>query len=177
MTAIAEPAAVLSRDGARLVIRPIRASDRSRLAAHFRHLSAPSRYRRFLNAKQQLTAEELTDLTVIDHHDQEALVALDDGGELVGVARYFRLRDRLGVAEVAVAVADHWQHRGVGLTLLTRLAGRAAEDGIDTFVASCLADNREMIALFHDVGVSVKRTGRGAGVVELEISLPGSGAR
>ena len=141
-----------TRDGATLVARPIHASDRSRLAEHFGHLSPETRYRRFLGAKQVLTEHELTEFTVLDHHDREALVALDPDGRLVAVARYIALNGRPGVAEVAVTVTDEWQHRGVGTALLSRLIARAEDEGIKTFVASCLADNADMITLFRELG-------------------------
>jgi RimJ/RimL family protein N-acetyltransferase len=159
-----------TRDGTELVGRAISPADRSQLAAHFRHLSPESRYRRFLTPKARLTEDELTRLTVLDHHDREALVAFEPGGELVAVARYFALDDPTR-AEVAIAIADDWQHRGVGTAILSQLMRRASADGIQTFVASCLADNRDMIKLFRELGERVTFTGQGAGVVELEISL------
>lgn len=120
----------------------------------------------------QLSEAELTRLTALDHRDHEALVALDDAGELIGVARCIRLEHRPTAAEAAVTVADDWQGQGIGTELLTRLIERAEQIGIETFVASCLAHNDDMLILFRELGRSVRRTGGGAGVVELEIELP-----
>jgi GNAT superfamily N-acetyltransferase len=89
--------------------------------------------------------------------------------------RYFVLDDPTR-AEVAIAVADRWQHRGVGTAMLAQLMRRAREDGIRAFVASCLVDNREMIGLFKELGESVRFVGQDAGVVELEIALGAAGA-
>jgi RimJ/RimL family protein N-acetyltransferase len=161
-----------SRDGVRLTVRPIRGDDRDALQGAFRRLSPSSRYRRFLTAKEHLTESELTRLTEVDHRDHEALVVTDDERNLVGVARYIRLDERPAAAEVAVTVVDEWQGRGIGTALLTRLIERAEEAGIETFVASCLATNKDMIVLFRELGQSVRRTGLGAGVLELEIELP-----
>jgi L-amino acid N-acyltransferase YncA len=163
---------VMTRDGVQIAIRPIAPEDRGRLRAAFEHLGPETRYRRFLSPVEHLSERELSRLTVVDHHDHEALVALDRAGELVGVARYIRLEDRSSVAEVAVTVADDWQGRGVGTALLSRLITRAKSAGIATFVASCLAYNEEMLTLFRDLGRSVRRTGSGAGVVEIEVELP-----
>jgi hypothetical protein len=92
----------------RLVIRPIEPGDRTAVLAGFDRLSAESRYRRFLSPHDHLTAAELRYLTDVDHHDHEALVAVDpDTGEGVGVARYVRDPQRPDSAEIAVAVADH----------------------------------------------------------------------
>lgn len=56
--------------------------------------------------------------------------------------------------------------------MLTRLIARAENEGIETFVASCLATNQDMIVRFRELGQSIMRTGSGAGVIELEIELP-----
>lgn len=157
-------------DGGELVVRSIQPGDRSLLAAFVDKLSPSSRYRRFLGPKESLAEGELTWFTDLDHHDREALIALD-GDELVAVARYIRLEDRPQVAEVAVTVADDWQLRGVGTALLGGLIERAKDEGVTTFVASCLADNVAMIALLRDLGQSIRKIGGGAGVLEFEMDL------
>ena len=79
------------RDGTRIEIRPIRPEDRDDLAAGMRRLSPDSRYRRFLCATDELSEAELDYLTVVDHKDHEALVALElKTGEGLGVARFVR---------------------------------------------------------------------------------------
>lgn len=161
-----------TRDGVDLQVRPIEAGDRDALQEAFSKLSAESRYRRFLGPVLELRDAELRRLTEVDHHDHEALVAVDPNNGLVGVARYVRLEDSPAKAEVAVTVADEWQARGVGTALLARLTAHAQDEGIELFTASCLADNEDMLILFRELGQSVRQTGAGAGVVELEIELP-----
>ncbi len=88
----------------------------------------------------------------MDHRDHEAFVAFDRvSGEGVGVARFVRLDDP-EAAEVAVAVADDWQGRGVGTVLLSRLADRARALGVRRFRASLMADNRRMRELLETWG-------------------------
>jgi hypothetical protein len=71
-----------------LTIRPIAATDRDALAESFERLSPESRYLRFFSAISQLSSAQLDYLTDVDHHDHEALVAVDDAtGDIVGVAR------------------------------------------------------------------------------------------
>lgn len=78
-------------------------------------MSPESRYRRFLAARDRLSEAELDYLTRVDHHDHEALVALVlETQEGVGLARFVRLPEDPEDAEVAIAVADAWQRRGVG---------------------------------------------------------------
>ena len=158
-----------------IAVRPIEPGDKAALAAAFERLSAESRYRRFLSPHGELSAAELRYLTEVDHHDHEALVALDPAtGEGVGVARYVRDRARPESAEVAVAVADRWQGRGVGTLLLHRLVDRAREEGIRRFTALMLADNEPMAHLLEDVG-ETRVLDAGQGTVQLAVALPESG--
>ena len=136
-----------------IAIRPIAASDRDRLAAAFERLSPESRYLRFFSTISRLSQSQLTYLTEVDHHDHEALVAVDEAtGGLVGVARYVRTDP--GVAEPAVVVADDWQGRGIGSSLLDQLASRAREEGIAVFAAVVLAHNEAALVALGRLGES-----------------------
>ena len=142
----------------------------------FGHLSPESRYRRFLAATPDLTEEMVRYLTDIDHHDHEAIVALDHKtGEGIGVARYVRSKERFDVAEVAVTVIDDWQGRGLGTLLLEAISARARAEGIDTFSALILATNDEMIDLFERLD-PVRIIDRAPGTVEIEVAIPDIGA-
>jgi GNAT superfamily N-acetyltransferase len=158
-------------DGVRLSIRPIAADDKSALVKNFGNLSEKSVYRRFLAPVKRLTASELTYLTELDHSDHEALVALTEGAEIVGVARYVRQDADLKRAEVAVTVLDEWQGRGVGTTLLRLLARRATENGVTQFTGVCLAENREMLQLLDELGPTTHHRADG-NVTEVEVTLP-----
>jgi GNAT superfamily N-acetyltransferase len=162
-------------DTERLVIRPIGADDKQRLAAGFEKLSDRSRYRRFLSPHPRLSDEELRYFTEVDHHDHEAMVALDpETGEGVGVARYVRSENDPTAAELAVTVIDDWQGRGVGGRLATALAERARKEGIHRFTALMLAENELMLNLLRDLG-EVRELQTEQGTVELAVELPESG--
>lgn len=159
------------RDGSEIRIRPIRPADRPLLSDAFERLSPESRYRRFLTPVKRLTAGQLAYFTEVDHSDHEALVALAPTGELIGVARYIRLAERPEAAEVAVAVVDDWQARGVATELLGRLVSRAREEGIGRFTATCLAENHDVIELLEQLGAT-SFDHPAAGLFGLEIELP-----
>jgi GNAT superfamily N-acetyltransferase len=134
------------RDGSRVAIRPIAPGDKALIAAAFAALSPDSRYRRFFTPLEALDQPRLAYLTEIDHHDHEALVAIEpEDGTCVGVARFVRV-DAEG-AEPAVAVADRWQRRGLGTALLERVADRARAEGIVRFSGAVLAENHDAIRL------------------------------
>lgn len=151
-----------------IAIRPIRPEDRDGLAASFERLSPESRYLRFFSPVTRLSSAQLEYLTDVDHHDHEALVAVEAAeGDIVGVARFVRTDD--GVAEPAVVVVDDWQGRGVGAGLLDALARRAREEDVHTFAAVVLAHNEAAMGALRRLGeTQVHSQGQN---VELMIAL------
>jgi RimJ/RimL family protein N-acetyltransferase len=158
------------RDGSSLIIRPIAADDRELLRGGFEQLSEQSRYMRFQSSLTSLSDRQLDYLTDVDHHDHEALLALDadNADNVVGVARFVRVKGE--IAECAVVVADDWQGRGVGTELLDRLVDRAREEDVERFTALVLAENAEALRLLERLGDTVQR--RVGSQVELDIELP-----
>jgi GNAT superfamily N-acetyltransferase len=141
----------------------------------FERLTPESRYQRFLAPMPELSEEMVRHLTEIDHHDHEAIIALDEESrEGIGVARYIRNPQRHDVAEVAVTVIDEWQRKGVGTLLLDVISARAREQGITTFTALMLATNNEMMDLLKRLG-PVRVGDQEAGTVEIEVPIPAIG--
>lgn len=163
---------VFARDGSRIRIRQLHGDDRELWQRGFEHLGAESRYRRFLAATPAATPQMVRRLTELDHHDRDAVAAFDEEtGEGIGVARYVRDPQRPHVAEVALAIVDEWQRRGVGTLLLAALCGRASEEGITTFTAMMLETNRAMMNVLRRLG-PVRVVDREGDTVEVELPNP-----
>lgn len=163
---------IFLRDGSEVLIRPVARGDAALIAEGFSRLSVESRWLRFLTGKPELSQAELRYFTDIDHHDHEALAALDclDGGAL-GIARYIRHLEDPESAELAIAVIDDWQGRGLGTELLTDLTERARHEGIRCFTALIAADNAAALGLLEDNSTAVQVTHRDQGTVEYDIPL------
>lgn len=160
-------------DGSVVLIRPVQAADAPVLAEAFERLSDASRESRFLGGKPRLSTRELSALTDIDHHDHEAVGALDPrDGRGLGIARYIRDVADAASAEFAIAVVDEWHHRGLGRELMIRLIRRARQDGIERFTASVALNNRAVLPLLRGSGAVVTVAHRDRYSVEYEISLP-----
>jgi acetyl coenzyme A synthetase (ADP forming)-like protein len=166
----AEAVDVILRDGRTLRLRPPRKDDADALLAFFASLSERSLYLRFhgFPVLEPRLVEPLIDPDWVERGALLGTLADDGGEQVVAVANYVRLRDR-AAAEAAFAVADEHQRRGIGTRLLERLAERAAEVGIDRFVAEVMADNRDMLAVFEAVGFELTRQLDGG---ELEVRFP-----
>jgi EmrB/QacA subfamily drug resistance transporter len=161
---------VVLRDRSAVLIRQIQRDDAPLLADAFDRLSPRSRQLRFMRPKHHLTPAELRYFTDIDHHDHEALGALDnEDGRGVGFARYIRDADDPHAAEIAVTIIDDWQGKGLGTELLTRLTERARQEGIRRFTALVSSDNVAMTRVLRNM--SAKRVGYGPGTEEYEVPL------
>jgi RimJ/RimL family protein N-acetyltransferase len=161
---------VALRDGSKVVIRQVQSTDAPLLADGFARLSPQSRQMRFLTRKKELSRAELRYFTDVDHHDHEALGALNHAdGRGVGIARYIRHTEDPQAAEIAVTIVDDWQGRGLGTELLVRLSSRARSEGIHRFTALVAAHNRAMAGLLRNMSASL--VGRSPGTVEYEITL------
>jgi RimJ/RimL family protein N-acetyltransferase len=162
----AAPVDVILRDGTTLRLHPPSAADAQAVVAFFGELSERSRYLRFHGAGS--VDEKLVGTFLEPDWKTRGALAATQDGRIVALASYARLRDP-HAAEVAFAVADELQRRGVGTRLLERLAERAAAAGIERFVAEVLAENNAMLAVFRDAGFEVARTLEGG---EVEVTFP-----
>jgi GNAT superfamily N-acetyltransferase len=145
------------RDGEKILVRAIRPDDKPRLLEHFHGLSPSSVHNRFFAMRRELSAADLARLTELDFFDHVGLAAtLGDGDaeRFIGVGRYIRGADSKR-AEVAFAVLDTHQGRGVGTLLLEHLARIARARGVEHFDADVLADNRQMLNVFEQSGFRV----------------------
>ncbi len=158
------------RDGGPIHIRAITPGDKDLLFAHFSGLSPDSRYTRFFGAKRTLTLDELAGFTELDFDNQVGLTAtMMDGGKerFIGIGRYFRTQDRTA-AEVAFAVLDEYQGRGIASLLLEHLRRIAYQGGIEEFVADVMVSNHHMLDVFRDSGFQRKSFSQG-GVVHVSL--------
>jgi len=137
-------------------IRPIRPDDAERERAFINGLSPQSRYQRFMHNLREPTDAFIESMVNVDYRRTMALVAVTGEGtaeRIIGVARYAADTDES--CEFAVAVADDWQCRGVGTTLVPLLFEHAALAGFRTIYGTILADNHRMIELAQWLGLTV----------------------
>ena len=144
-------------DGTRLVVRAVAPSDR-RLFQDAMHAASSETLRlRFGGIKHTLSQRELDYLTNVDGADHYAVGAVERdaaGHEIpAGVARYVRLQDRSDVAEVAVAVDDRFQGKGLGEHLVRSVARVARAHGIRRLEFYVLPENVRMRNLLTRLAV------------------------
>ena len=139
-------------------------------------VSAQSLYRRFFGPKRGFTEKEADYFVNVDFVTHVALAAvIDDGGQatIVGAGRY--IVSEPGKAELAFAIVDEYQGKGIGAALLRNLILIARESGLQQLVAEVLPENAPMLALFRKCGFGVSKSV--AGVVHVVLDLNGESAR
>jgi ribosomal protein S18 acetylase RimI-like enzyme len=146
------------KHGPTLLVKPLRHGDVRTVASVFERLGERSRRARFNGPKPCLSASELRQLASVDrtHH---ALVAYVEGDpQPVAIARL--VRDGR-TADIAFAVADDYQQRGIGTVLAAELMADARAAGITEITALVSSDNPAAVTLVRRIAnvLHVRREG------------------
>jgi acetyltransferase len=174
-----EESHMISADGRRIFVRPVKPEDAPLFTALFKVLSPTTIYHRFFGALKELHPEMLARFTQIDYDREIALVALDEEennnsktDRMLGVARIIGDPDGK-TGEFAVLVGDAWQGKGIGSSLLEKCLSIAEKQGFMEVHGIVLKENRNMLALGKKLGFEVKR-GQDSGDMELIIRFGGN---
>ena len=153
-----------------VAIRAVRPGDKERIVRAFRALDRRSVYLRFFSYKKHLEDEELRRVTECDGVSEARLVATVGSGDreiIVGLGEYARSG---AAAEIAFAVEEDFQRRGIASRLLRQLVDIARANGIVRFEADVLAENTPMLAVLRNSGLHM-RTSQRQGVVRATLFL------
>ncbi|MCS6852973.1 MAG: GNAT family N-acetyltransferase [Gemmataceae bacterium] len=166
-----ESGRLILRDGTTAELRLAQPADQGAVAEFFARLSPESRRRRFFSAAPP-SAEQIAQLC--DSSNPRSAVTFlvfrsDNGSPRVVATASYHARAH-GAAEVAFAVDDAFQGKGLGTLLLERLALLAVRHGFTRFWAVTHADNKPMLDVFRDSGFTLKECYDGA-EVEIDLSL------
>ncbi|WP_406464943.1 GNAT family N-acetyltransferase [Streptomyces sp. NBC_01622] len=144
----------LLADGTTVCIRPVEAGDHDQLQGLYEEMSPENLRLRFFGVSRR-SAETAADRACRPHPGYRALLA-ETQGQVIGLAEY----DTGGTgtaADISIAVADGLHHRGIGTLLVEHLVSAARAEGVTTFTADALSENREILRLFADLGLRTAR--------------------
>jgi GNAT superfamily N-acetyltransferase len=142
--------------GETVTIRPIGPGDFALEQDFVRGLSQVSRHFRFFGGVSELSPAELQRLCRVDGSNSMAYVATVErnGREVeIGVGR-FAPGTRSDTREIAITVADAWQHSGLGTRLLRKLIEAAKRNGVRQLYSVELTGNRVMAAIAREEDMS-----------------------
>jgi acetate---CoA ligase (ADP-forming) len=159
------------RDGSVATLKIATPSDHDAVRRFFHDLSPESRRRRFFGIA------EPSDALITrwcDSSDPAQVMTLLAMRLIEGELRPIAIGSYVGVggatAEVAFAVDDRFQGKGLGTVLLERLATTAAAQGLRRFEATTLPENAAMLDVFHESGFEI-RSKSDVGIIAVQLSL------
>jgi GNAT superfamily N-acetyltransferase len=153
-----------------ITIRAVRPDDKERIVKAFRALDRRSVYLRFFSHKKDLSEEELRRITECDGVNEVALVATVGSGDqeiIVGLGNYVRGG---AAADIAFAVEEDFQGRGIASRLLQQLAHIARANGVRQLEADVLAENMPMLTVLRHSKLAMRESPE-QGVVHATLSL------
>src|SRR6266568_2333613 len=156
---------VTMKNGLKVTIRPIRPEDEPAMAKFHELLSDETVYLRYFHMARldtRVAHDRLVRKCFIDYDREMALVAELSGTDsrvppIIGVGRLSR-RPFYEEAELAVVVADQYQHQGLGGELIARLVKIARAEGLKRIVAEFHSENSAIRHLAVHGGAKVERT-------------------
>jgi GNAT superfamily N-acetyltransferase len=169
-----DPTARLDGDPAIVHVRAIRSSDAAELERFYRDLSAECRRTRFFSISPGLSHTQSISFCMTDHDHREGFVAVairGPGGSERIVGHLCLEPDGSTAAEVSIAVADEFQHHGVGRLLIAEGVAWARDEHIASLTATMLAGNAPIHRLLVGLGLPYRLSYVGAGLAEITIDL------
>ncbi len=130
---------------------------RQRSWAFLEGMSIESRRLRFFTGGPDLRGAARWAAEAESRHGLGLVATTGDPPTIVAHAAYERIGDDR--AEVAFEVADSLRGRGLGTILMAHLAEGARSEGVATFSAEVLPENRRMLEVFRESGFPVKISG------------------
>jgi len=146
------------RDGAEIILRPIKPEDEPLWLEMLGSCSKESIYSRFRYFFQWNSHEVATRFCYIDYNREIAIVAeITENGKrrLLGVGRLIADPDHESV-EYAVLIIDAWQKKELGSILTDYCMEIARTWNLKRIVAQTTTDNRPMISVFEKRGFAIK---------------------
>jgi GNAT superfamily N-acetyltransferase len=133
-------------------IRHIRPADLERLEAFYAGLSADSLRARFHGASHGIPDDVARQFCRADHRRDEGFVAVvGDGVDEIIVGHLCLEPGRAGDLEMAIAVADAWQHRGIGRALVDAGIAWSVAHGVTRMHATILWSNPAIVGLLRSI--------------------------
>jgi len=118
--------------------------------------------------------ERLQEFAVIDYSQEMVILAIIPrrGQEVIAGIGQYSILESINMADMALAVRDEYQNKGIGTELLKYLTNLAKRKGLRGFTAEVLLDNKPMLHIFEKLGFDMHKE-LSSGVYELRATFKG----
>jgi acetyltransferase len=158
--------------GQKFMLRPIRPEDADAHGAMFSRLTPEDVRYRFFSAMRSLGAEQVMRMTDIDYGREMAIIAVNEAGSTVGVARLVRNDTDGNTAEFAVVVEPAVKGLGLASALMRAIIAWGMKQGVAEINGQILADNAPMLAFIKRLGFTIERIPGESDIVEARLVIP-----
>ena len=141
-----------TKKGVDILLRPVKISDETLIKDLFYGMSDKSLQRRFMSVRTDVPHKIRQGFVVIDFTKEMLILAtvIPESGQEIAVGMGQFIKDEAShTAEVAFAIRDDYQSRGIGTELISYLTVLAKRDGLHGFTAEVLAENLPMLHVFE----------------------------
>jgi acyl-CoA hydrolase/GNAT superfamily N-acetyltransferase len=148
-----------TKGGISLSLRPVKINDEPLIKDFFYALSDKSLQRRFMSTQREVLHAMRQKFVVIDYTRELTILACvkKSGKEsIIGIGQILKA-ENTNTAEVAFAVRDDYQNKGIGAELLSFLTIQAKKEGLHGFTAEVLLENSSMIHVFEKMGFDMRK--------------------
>jgi acetyltransferase len=162
----------IMKDGSQILVRPIQPDDAPLLVELFNRLSKATIFFRFFSDMKEIPQKLLHNFVTIDYTRDVVMAGVrehESRREILGVCRIM-CHEGPTRGELAVAVDDLWQGKGLGPKLMRRAISIARELGMETVCGIVSAENKRFLAVAKKLGFSTKLSSE-PGFVEIEMNL------
>ncbi|MEM4246056.1 MAG: GNAT family N-acetyltransferase [Candidatus Bathyarchaeia archaeon] len=149
---------LMLKDGQEILLRPAKPSDLTMKHDLFYTFSKQTIAFRYFGGLKAMPLDKVKRYVNIDYTNEMTIVGVirrDAAEEIVAIGQYL-LDPLTGYGEVALAVQDEWQGKGIGKALLGHLCEIAKDRGLKGFTAWVLKDNERMMRLFKESGYAIE---------------------
>ncbi|MCG8604380.1 GNAT family N-acetyltransferase, partial [bacterium] len=144
--------------GIDILLRPAKISDEPLLKDFFYALSDNTLYRRFFSMRRDMPHDRLQQFVVVDYSKSMVILATIQQGqreEIIAMGQYF-VNENTHTAEIAFAVRDDYQNKGIATQMFRYLTYLAKKQGLLGFTAEVQMDNRPMLHLNAKMGFDLQ---------------------
>ena len=145
------------KNGARVLLRPIKPEDEARYNEFLMSLSEETMRFRFFQILKEVSHEALTRYCNLDYDREIAIVAelQDDNRKIIGAGRVIVEPDGKS-GEFAVLVGDQWQGLGLGLRLMDYIVTVGKDMRLKRIFGYVLANNHKMLRMCEKKGFGLE---------------------
>jgi acetyltransferase len=146
---------VTLRDGAAVLVRPIRPEDEALYGPFFAAVTERDLRLRFFAPVKDFSHAFIARFTQLDYARAMAFIALDDSsGQMLGVVR-LHANANYETGEYAILLRSDCKGRGLGWLLMQMIIDYARAEGLKMIESQVLVENAEMLNMCRELGFKI----------------------